>query len=272
MDRGLWEHEQRDIAAYYPEALPLTKSALRGWRLVMDPIPAACNLPFILDDLIADRTVDIGKRGSIRRAAGSYNVALDDITPRLHALRIPRRPYLVELALPTSVNGPVGPVHPRAHVIVPDISLRSYPSHPHLNSDGKGDSWACPLSPSETPWEWARGATWDYLASVAIWILKTEVWARTGGGISSNGVWIGSSMPHDPNYVLSNVRLHDPCRCGQGDSYLNCHFFFDSDVVPRVDTSHCYPNLRQRLRQPQVGTPLLTQPMPCTVAQVEPPV
>lgn len=247
MDQRLWENEQREIATYYPEAWPLpTKSTPAGWRLIMDPIPDPCDQLVVFQDLNRDAEISIGKRGKIRRVASSLDLASDSITPGGLRLLIPRRPYLVELALPYEFEGAAGPIHPKARVRRPEISLVRYPKHPHLSFDGAGDAWACPLSPNDTTWNWGEGATWDYLAQVAIWILKTEVWARTGGGIGDGGVWLGAAMPHELTYVLRNVGPDDPCRCGRGLRYLDCHLLPDIASQGDILTPLRYQHLAHR--------------------------
>ena len=189
----------------------------------MDPIPPQDELAKVIRDLNDGRVVDVGFRGQVRHSDATPIVDSDDITRSLQRLCIPRRPYVVELQYPVAQKGPAGPVHPRVRVVHPEMSFRTYPRHPHMSSDAYGDSWPCPVSPHETSWAWTKGATWLYLAHVALWILKTEVWARTGGGIGSCGTWLGPGTPHTPSYIVGAVRTDGPCRCGSGGFYKRCH-------------------------------------------------
>lgn len=239
MEDGLWEYERRDIATYYPGAYPLSSQAGEhdgGWRIVLDPIPPPAELKAVISDLTVGRAVNVGYRGRIRHIESSDPIDGDDITLRLKSLLVPRRPYLVELHYPASLKGLAGPIHPRARMIAPEISQRHYKAHPHLSGDGTGDAWACPLSPHDTRWSWSEGATRVYLEHVALWLMKTEVWARTADACGRGGIWLGSAVPHRPNYVLANIAADAPCRCGSGVPYEACHrpvdqLALDADVL-----------------------------------------
>lgn len=86
-----------------------------------------------------------------------------------------------------------------------------------------GESWACPISPQSTGWQWRRGATVYYLEQVALWILKSAVWIATGGGILESATWLGPDTPHGPLHLLTTVRPDDSCWCGSGSAYEACH-------------------------------------------------
>lgn len=229
MEGGFWEHEYDEITSYYPEALPIRFADAFGWRVVMDPIPPADGVEEVLIDLSLDRDMSVGRRGMVRCLKREANQDVRCCGPaEIANVTIPRRPYIVEVEYPLMLQGPVGPIHPKARVVGPELSIRSYPWHPHMNLGEDGDSWACPLSPHATSWSWLEGATWSYLAQVALWIVKTEVWGRTGGGVGNSGCWPGSAVPHTPAYIVQAVAGANPCRCGSGLSYRNCHLVFDS--------------------------------------------
>lgn len=226
MDDSLAEFEADEVARYYPLSLgkPFeTGNWIFAWEVRMNPIPRPEELDAVLSDLQAGFEVDIGPHGRICHSTRECGQRLHDHSAEMPRVVVPDRPYLVELAYPRVPNGPSGPVHPKARVIEPEISIRTYPMHPHLSSSASGDSWSCPLSPHDTSWRWQKGATWLYLAHVALWILKTEIWARTGGGVGALGRWIGEADPHTPNHVLSTVSVEGPCRCGRGVVYRDCH-------------------------------------------------
>lgn len=224
---GLREQERDDIQTFFPGARRIIRAtslhSAEGWELTMDPIPSAGGLGTVIDDLAADRVVTVGLRGSIRSMGAESAPCESDLCH----LQVPRRPYIVELEYPIDLFGPAGPVHPKVRVVSPEISLRTYPRHPHMNFDGTGDSWACAVSPHDRTWSWTDGATWGYLAQVGLWIFKTEVWARTGGGVDDLGKWLGSATPHNPAHVLAAIPLDGPCRCWTGRSYKDCHFQAD---------------------------------------------
>ena len=195
----------------------------------MNPIPEPDQLPRVLASLNADRKVCIGHYGKIQPATQNGSLLPSgDPLPLLGELTVPTRPYVVQLEYPAHPSGPAGPVHPKARILHPEMTFDTYPRHPHMNgyprsdSHPDSDSWPCPVSPHERVWSWRNGGSWLYLAQVALWILKTEVWARTGGGVSKNAIWLGSAAPHTLAYVL-RLGQEDPCRCGSGQPFKHCH-------------------------------------------------
>ncbi len=254
MDEGLWEHEGTEISEYYPGAFPLASPGglpYGGWRVTMDPIPPAEDLYQVICDLNADAAVEVGYRGRISHIDSSASFGTDDITEGLRGLLISQRPYLVEVRYPDRLAGPAGPVHPKARLIAPEISLRYYPTHPHLSVDVAGDSWACPIFPQSTQWSWSEGATRTYLEHVALWLFKTEVWSRTSDILGRGGVWLGSAVPHRPSYVLAATSPEGQCRCGSGRKYAICHrlgdqLMFDAEILAGRPSD---PNLELWLRR-----------------------
>jgi hypothetical protein len=221
MEEGFGMLGSGEFKTYYPEAF-LAGVNPEVWRVLMNPIPPKEEVDDVLSRLSNDAEVGIGKRGQLR------SLSLPQPHVREPAIsRIPGRPYLVEVEVPATMSGVAGDVHPKARIISPEISRRSHPGHPHINFDETGDSWACPLSPHETVWSWKDGGIWAYLAQVSIWIVKSEVWARTGGGLGERGIWLGNAMSHEPLNVLLNVEAHSPCRCGSGGRYEDCHWQSD---------------------------------------------
>lgn len=233
MGRAPWEHEVAEVTREYPDALwsdaTVGGRATRVWRLTLRPIPEAEELHQVLADLDREREVWILRRGQV-----SHSPQCTD-PPETHPsvlpqLRLVRRSYLVELIYPPFSQGPAGPVHPRARVVDPEISHRTYLTHPHMFVDPKNDdSWACPISPQSTNWQWRRGATLQYLDQVALWILKSAVWIATGGGIMQSARWLGPDTSHLPLDVLTSIRPGDLCRCGNGHPYETCHMRRDMD-------------------------------------------
>ena len=239
LEESLWKHERDEVLRYYPGALLLPSR--KGWRVVMDPIPPRDELLPLLEALHSGREVSVGLRGRARSAESSSHELSAVLGESVPALVVPRRPYIVELQYPATTAGPAGPVHPKASVLQPEMSIRSYPGHPHMNLGPRDDSWPCPVSPHVTSWSWRAGATWWYLAQVALWIVKTEVWGRTGGGISSWGLWLGDAESHAPTYVVQAVRHRGPCRCGTGKSYKDCHLESDlATAAGYIDVGPCY--------------------------------
>lgn len=98
---------------------------------------------------------------------------------------------VASLTYPVAGQGKTWAEHPKVRVLDPAIA-DVYPLHPHIfrRSDPQ-DAWACPVSPQDNRWTWKSGATVAYLDQVAIWLLKTQVWATTGVGAAGLGKWVG---------------------------------------------------------------------------------
>ena len=231
MGADLWKQEVAEITGAYSGATWWHARTngwnTRKWRLTIDPIPLENELHAVLYDLDTGVDVAIGQEGRVDHSEMGCGIALGSHPIILSHVRIPRQPYLVELTYPATAHSMAGPVHPKARVLVPEISAHTRPRHPHLHVSEDLDSWACPLSPHATHWDWDKGATLRYLDQVAIWILKTAIWTATGGGVLRESRWLGPYAPHDPQEVLNTVSLEAPCRCGGGRAYRHCHLMLD---------------------------------------------
>lgn len=229
MRSDLWKYEVKEILQAYPDAECRETvdegRPTRAWRLTMRPIPSQDELGCVLVDLDVGRTVSIHQYGTISHSL-KCEVPRDNHPLLLPSLKLPQQTYLVDLLYQVPAKNATWFVQPKVFVINPEISVRTYPYHPHMYT-GNG-SWACPLSPQDRGWKWEKGATVAYLDQVAIWLLKTAVWARTGAGIAGLGKWIGPHTSHDPASLISTIKATDPCWCGSGVCYENCHLQTDA--------------------------------------------
>ena len=182
----------------------------------------------VMYDLDVGQGVTIGKAGNIGHDPAACGVDTGHHPTILDLVRIPQQSFVVELTYPPNPRGSTGPVHPKARVIMPEISVRTFRRHPHLNLGEDDDSWACPLSPQAAGWNWGAGATLRYLDQVSIWIFKTVVWSATGRGALPTSKWLGPDTSHLPLDVLRAGGSEDPCRCGGGKSYGSCHLVADA--------------------------------------------
>lgn len=217
-----WEAECTSVLEAYPGAKFREIDSRGAWVVPMRPIPESLDLNAVVADLELELPVRILVSGQLSHSPMCQR-------PRLaHELRVAlsirKRTYEVVLELPETHRGSAGDVNPNARIpsVIPldlkgpnEISAKTHPTHPHLSGDGRGDSWACPLPPHDTDWGWKPGAIVQYLDYVAIWILKTEIWERTGH-------WVGPAVSHLPADVLS-IEPGRPCRCGRGEPYGDCH-------------------------------------------------
>lgn len=220
-----WRTEEDLVLQCYPYArwrtLKTGVKKTRQWQLWMRPIPEEA-LSCVLADIAIGVEVQIGANGRIQHSPNCPQ-SVSSHTKVLPELRLHTRSYLVDLIYPWFRGTADLPAHPKARVIRPEISARTFPGHPHLYSANGGASWACPLSPQSTSWSWVPGATVAYLDQVAIWILKSEVWMGTGGNVGEFGQWLGPDTSHDALIRLSETRTDRPCWCGAPQTYGDCH-------------------------------------------------
>lgn len=233
MKPDLWEHEVKDVTSVYPDAqwrvINIKRDVdTRAWQLSMEPIPDEEELHYILYDLNRGASVAIGQEGKISHSRMHCELPLECHQSLLPKVRLSSIRYLVDLMYPIIPYSNAGPIQPKVHIIMPEISAQVYPKHPHMYGNLRQDSWACPLSPQYSQWNWEKGATISYLDQIAIWILKTAIWAKTGAGIASLGIWIGPDTSHEPLSLINNINPTDPCWCGSGVCYSQCHMQFDA--------------------------------------------
>lgn len=223
-----WEREQSEVTTAYPSAQwgNTTRPAANyeAWTLRVNPLPAADELALVLADLAAGRVVGVRRGGRVAHLDQCLVPADEHRSPLSN---VPEQQFTLEFVYPERELGPIGPVHPQVRVLSPEISARTQPQHPHLYRAG-GDSWACAVAPHDRDWDWKNGGTVRYLDLACIWLLKTLVWIRTGGGILGFGRWIGPDAPHDPATLLT-IDPTGPCRCGTGRTYAACHKATDLD-------------------------------------------
>jgi hypothetical protein len=240
MKKHMWKYEVMDVKSVYPDAkwkdVFEAGYATRAWLIDMDPIPHESDLNQVIADLNQGMDIEIGRNGKLFHAQTQCKGSLEDHPILFPGLKLLQQVYKVELTYRRPYSKAIASTQPKARILNPEISGRTFPFHPHMYG-GKTpkDSWACPLSPQQTNWGWGEGATVKYLDQVAIWILKTIIWAATGSGIAGMGKWIGPQTPHDKLHLLKTTGLNNPCWCGSGIAYKNCHL--QTDAINQVINS-----------------------------------
>jgi len=216
----MWQEQELDSTRlYYPDAAWLEPRAANRISLTMDPLPERSTLKLVLGDLRDRGQVGIGRQGKLLHSAAYCGRPSDQHPEVSVTYGIPRRTYIVHVALPEARFGEGGSVHPHTRVVGPEISLRTYPNHPHMF----GEVDACPISPHDEDWGWDKGGLLGYLDQVAIWVVKTEAWFWSGWPSGRSRVWLGSDSSHAPQYLLDNLAAQGPCWCGSGRRYQACH-------------------------------------------------
>lgn len=211
---GDWkEANVRTVATSYSQFAaiepPPGLEAILAWDGVIEPLKDCRDLGFILEDLRRDRTVVV-QGGTVLHDPDCTSVHhpisfLDKLNPRDVRIRL-----LVLAHLPKR--------HPRAFAKTPEISKRTFPLHPHLNSDGS----ICAHSASDSMLPWHGQTVRTFLDYVAIWAVKHHVWQMTGA--NEQATWLGSALSHNPSDLLRQVGRNDPCPCGSGKKFKRCHF------------------------------------------------
>ncbi len=227
MGPNLWEYEKNQVPDVYPGAqwqdIVDEQSKTRAWLLTMAPIPEASELSTILFDLQQNKGASIGHQGKIFHSEIQCSERTESHQQLFPNVKIWQHHFTVQLIYRKPPQGALFSTQPKARILSPEISAKKYPSHPHIYSNiTRTDSWACPLSPQHTEWSYKKGATIEYLDQLSIWILKTMVWVATGGVVGI-GKWVGADTPHNKSYLLKTVGPSEPCWCGSGRKYSNCH-------------------------------------------------
>ena len=235
MNAELLEYEIQDVMRTYPKA-EWHETTINGvgtvsWYINLNPIPDSDVVQAILADLEVGRMVSIELQGKI------FHSTKCDIPNANHPVILPnikleQQTYLVDLIYRPPSKGSFWSTQPVARIVSPEISVRTYPNHPHMYA-GNG-SWACPLSPQDKGWKWEKGATIAYLDQVSIWLLKTAVWIKTGAGLAGLGKWIGPDTSHQPLSLIATIGSDAPCWCGSGVQYGQCHQWSDISNAVRA--------------------------------------
>ncbi len=211
-----WHKEEEQMSRWFPLSqwtqLAQKGTITRRWEAVIEPIPPPEDLPLVIADLDRDGWVDIEPNGKIRHLSGCH--AEHPLRAGFEGIDLTDEAFLVEL----TYSEP--PMQPQARCLVPQWSRLTIPDHSHFYQDGDGDI-ICPLFPPDDDWQWRKNTASDYLAYVAIWLLKTSVWLAVKIKLG-NRAWIGSSVHHSLDALL---RIHPEqcCPCGSGRKFKQCH-------------------------------------------------
>lgn len=103
---------------------------------------------------------------------------------------------------------------PLVWIVDPEVSRRTHPEHPHLNSDGSACTFFVPdrnYDPEIHPLSFLVDLTLDWLRRHLYWTERL--------------VWPGPAAPHDPLAIVKELRSRPnaPCICGNGKPFRECH-------------------------------------------------
>jgi hypothetical protein len=98
---------------------------------------------------------------------------------------------------------------PQAHILEPSIP-RDERRH-NFGPDG-----ICGFAPWEHPWNPDISAIVDFVDHSLIWLFKQTVYSQSKH-------WLGSEIPHSTEFLLKTIKPTEPCYCGSGRNYADCH-------------------------------------------------
>lgn len=209
------EESIRAMRSFYPKfslsGSPIGTGPVAVWKGWVRPLWGADELASILDDIANDRPVAV--------LAGGLVEHLTSCTARHERPPWVRRLKDVSAAYKLKVLYGGGRVHPRAYVIDPRFrrgELR------HSFRDGA----ACAYPPWEDVWRCDEHTVVDFMDHVVVWLVKLTVWRQAG-------VWPGSEMDHESQFLLQSIHPAQQCWCGSGSAYEGCHRGSDQAAVRR---------------------------------------
>lgn len=211
-----------------------------GWFLLeISPLPPLDELELVVADIIKDNVIDV-----------SWGQALhsEDCTRTNHNI-----PQLVKniienledqkfiVAVYPGVKNVYGG-QPVAIALEPQINYQLYPDHPHLNpgyitNRVNGENFFLPDSFCyiDDPASLGNDAYERMLQAfckISIWLFRHQVWVETRKFITK-GEWIGlEGKPLPSSAYPEFINPLGMCRCGKGESYVNCHMLSDLGNYP----------------------------------------
>lgn len=189
----------------YP-SLRVTSSEDTGslvWKGWLQPIRSEDELDALLNDLDNDRPVEI-VRGEL------YELRHDPECQIVHAEHKLRGKIKEPIRLFRVRVEDFGDKRvPQARVLEPPIPADE--RRHHLGPDG-----ICGFAPWEHPWNPDVSQIVDFVDHSLIWLFKQTVYSQSKH-------WLGSETPHNIEFLLKTIKPTDPCHCGSGTNYADCH-------------------------------------------------
>jgi len=158
--------------SFEPVLPPPRSGALRAWKGRIAPFQDGSELGKIVQDLERHVTVDIDVGGCLQHSpACTFNHSEPPYLFRLVRMNVPFDLLVLEFA---------GKRHRQAYCVRPEISSRTFPTHPHLRRDqiiltDLPVDAICPYRSDEMKYP----GLVEYLDYVSIFLAKHLVWVRT---------------------------------------------------------------------------------------------
>lgn len=209
-----WAVPETDIAAMteeYPDWRVHSRGNLGGWEGPIQPLPPEGDTQGVLAAIWQGEAIRV-ELGGVLAPAGAGRRHLPGWLRKVRDLSTTFQVRLFYLD---------PPLIPYAVCMVPEISWRTHPRHPHLFQGEAPFTYPslaalCPFLPSDNVWQWGRDSVARLVDFVSIWLVNHMVYDRTGR-------WPGAAARHDSKWLLENVRAESvPCVCGNPVPYENC--------------------------------------------------
>jgi hypothetical protein len=173
------------------------------WEGWLQPIRSTQELDALLSDFDNDRPVEI-ERGE------HYEIRHDRECLIVHAERRLKSKIKEPIRLFKVRIEDFGDKRvPQARVLEPLI--RAEERRHNFGPDG-----ICGFAPWKHPWNPDVSQIVDLVDHWLIWLFKQTVYSQSKH-------WLGSEMPHSTEYLLKTIKPTDPCHCGSGTNYADCH-------------------------------------------------
>ena len=173
------------------------------WEGWLQPVRSTNELDALLDDLDNNRPVDIvrGERYELRH---DRDCKVIHVVHRLRSeIKRPIRLFRVRVE-------DFGDTRlPQARVLEPRI-----PTNERRHNIGRDG--ICGFAPWKHPWNPNVSQIVDFVDHSLIWLFKQTVY-------SESKYWLGSETPHSTEFLLKTIKPTEPCYCGSGKNYADCH-------------------------------------------------
>ena len=173
------------------------------WKGWLQPIRSAGELDALLDDLDNDRPVEI-VRGEL------YELRHDRECRIVHA----------EHRLKSKIKEPIRLFRVRVEDFgdkrVPQARILEPPIPAHERRHTIGPDGICGFAPWKHPWNPDVSQIAEFVDHSLIWLFKQTVY-------SESKHWLGSETPHSTEFLLKTIKPTEPCYCGSGKNYADCH-------------------------------------------------
>lgn len=173
------------------------------WEGWLQAIRSTNELDALLDDLDNDRPVDI-IRGEL------YEIRHDRECQVIHA----------EHRLRSGIRDPIRLFRVRVEDFgdrqVPQARVLEPPIPPDQRRHNIGHDGICGFAPWKHPWNPDVSQIVDFVDHSLIWLFKQTIYSQSNH-------WLGTEMPHSTKFLIKTIKPTEPCHCGSGKNYSDCH-------------------------------------------------